>query len=131
MPPLAKQALIAKAGGIATRIEDTVNTGRNGSESCDDMTIAICHAGADLFLRTAYNPAQFSHRVLLLNNECDIIGLNSSVVLSPHVSTPNSASSALPKSRPPRVTTIAGPLCFSGDVIASKVILPQCFSGDR
>ena len=59
------KSLITKCGAIATLVEDVlISSDRSGQQP---SITAICHAGADLMLRTAYCPDKFSHRVALLD----------------------------------------------------------------
>lgn len=96
--------MIAKSGAIITLIEDILYSSINDTK----LSIAITHAGADLMLRTAYCPDKFSHRLELLSNEGELV--------------PN---------REKCNVTVAGPLCFSGDVIASNITFAECKAGDR
>jgi diaminopimelate decarboxylase len=63
------------------------------------------HTGADLFLRTAYCPDHFSHRIELLD---------------PDAST-----------RSTICVTIAGPLCFSGDVLLKNKSMLEMYVSDK
>lgn len=98
------KSLIAKSGAIVTVIEDMIYSFNNNAE----LSIAITHAGADLMLRTAYCPEKFSHRLELLSNRGEIL-----------------------HDRKRCMVTVAGPLCFSGDVIASNIDFLDCNAGDR
>jgi len=88
------KALVAKSGAVATRVEDVLEQ--------EQRRTAICHAGADLLLRTAYCPTQFPLRVALLDRQ----------TLSAKPSDPAG------KDRDGQVCFV-GPLCFSGDVITA------------
>lgn len=68
--------------------------------------IAVIHAGADLLVRTAYLPDTWRHRV-----------------------TVHDASGRL-KSGAAEPWDIAGPLCFSGDLVARERALPPIEPGD-
>lgn len=68
--------------------------------------IATIHFGADLMLRRAYRPDQWYHR------------------LSIH------ESDGTPHQGDETDLTVAGPLCFSGDLIADGIRLPQPKPGD-
>lgn len=92
------RAMSAKAGWFASRVEYTKTAG--------GRRIAIIHAGADLFVRAAYLPEQWRHRV-----------------------TVHDPSGAL-KSGPEEPWDIAGPLCFSGDLVARERPLPPIEPGD-
>lgn len=71
-----------------------------------EQSMLITHVGADLLMRPAYMPANWKHEFAL----CD-------------------ASGQL-KAGPQAATTIAGPLCFSGDIIGRDVSLPAAEPGD-
>lgn len=73
----------------------------------DGGRIAVLHLGADFMLRRAYNPQDWHHDFLV----CDATGrLKAEQDLSPW--------------------TIAGPLCFSGDILARGIPLPPIEPGD-
>src|SRR5690606_34704632 len=55
--------------------------------------VIVAHAGADMFLREAYQPNQWPHKMLLMCDDGTI------------------------KPSPVTKTDIAGPLCFGGDFI--------------
>lgn len=65
-------------------------------------TLLTIHCGADLLLRRAYRPEDWDHRVSL------------------------HAPDGAPLDTPLRPTTIAGPLCFSGDLLTHERLLPTC-----
>lgn len=92
------RAVSAKAGWVASRVEYTKIAG--------GRRIAVIHAGADLFVRTAYMPDKWFHRVTVLD------------------------PSGSPKSGPEEPWDIAGPLCFSGDLVARERPLPPIEPGD-
>lgn len=68
--------------------------------------IAVIHAGADLFVRAALVPHLWSHRVSVF----DPLGF--------------------PKDGPLSPWDVAGPLCFSGDLVARERPLPPIEPGD-
>jgi len=68
--------------------------------------IAVIHLGADFMVRTAYAPDVWTHRVT--------------------VHAPDGA----PKAGPDEAQDIAGPLCFTGDLVARERALPQAAPGD-
>ncbi len=68
---------------------------------------AILHAGADLFLREAYQPGQWYHRMAVISNG--------------EVSTDG----------PQESYHLGGPLCFGGDQIARNRHLPAMHRGDH
>ena len=92
------RALHAKAGWVASRVEYTKSAG--------GRQIAVTHAGADLFVRTAYQPDKWPHRI---------------TVHDAHGALKHGARSAW---------DVAGPLCFSGDLIAVGRDLPPIEQGD-
>ena len=99
------KSLIAKSGAIVTLIEDMIYSSTSNDAK---LSIAITHAGADLMLRTAYCPDKFSHRLELLSNGGELLS-----------------------NREKCNVTVAGPLCFSGDVLASNITFADCKAGDR
>jgi len=72
-----------------------------------DTHMAVIHLGADFLLRPAYRPDQWQHDLRVLGPEGQPKGAGGS-------------------SR----WTVAGPLCFSGDVLARDVELPEIHPGD-
>ncbi len=68
--------------------------------------LAIIHLGADFLLRPVYRPESWRHELFVLDSD------------------------GAPKSVSPRPITIAGPLCFAGDIIARDVLLPPVEPGD-
>lgn len=93
------RAISAAAGWVASRVEYTKMAG--------GRKIAVIHAGGDLFVRTAYLPHQWSHRV-----------------------TVHDSKGALKKGASEEPWDIAGPLCFSGDLVARERLLPPIEPGD-
>jgi diaminopimelate decarboxylase len=69
-------------------------------------TIVTIHFGADLLLRRAYRPDQWPQQVTLHGSRGGLLETET------------------------RPTTVAGPLCFSGDVIVERELLPSCKEGD-
>jgi diaminopimelate decarboxylase len=92
------RAVSAKAGWVASRVEYTKLAG--------GRRIAVIHAGADLFVRAAYLPQQWHHRVSVFD------------------------ASGAPRQGPESPWDIAGPLCFSGDLVARERLLPPIEPGD-
>lgn len=72
----------------------------------DAAVFAIVHLGADLLLRRVYRPDDWHHDLLVLD------------------------AAGRPKHAPPVPTTVCGPLCFGGDVLAREVMLPAVAPGD-
>jgi diaminopimelate decarboxylase len=68
--------------------------------------LAIIHLGADFLLRPVYRPGDWKHEFFVLDRH------------------------GVPKRGPPSPVTIAGPLCFAGDVVARDVLLPPIEPGD-
>ena len=83
---------------MASRVEYTKIAG--------GRSIAVIHAGADLFVRAAYAPQHWHHRVSVF----DAGGSPKGGALSPW--------------------DVAGPLCFSGDLVARERLLPPIEPGD-
>ena len=75
-------------------------------KSIDDTPLAVVHLGADMFLRPVYQPELWSHRFHAL----DADGREKTGTTQPW--------------------TIAGPLCFAGDLIARNCELPDLAAGD-
>ncbi len=73
----------------------------------DDIDIAVIHLGADMFLRKSYQPEAWHHDISVLRQE-----------------------GTLKQTDERRMTMIAGPLCFAGDVIADRISLPPIEEGD-
>ncbi len=71
------------------------------------VNTAMIHVGADLFLRKCYRPNDWHHDILVLDTYGNI---KKGTDETPYV--------------------IAGPLCFSGDVIAKDILLPIICEGD-
>jgi len=68
--------------------------------------MAVIHLGADLLLRPVYRPEEWAHEFFVLDRH------------------------GKPKSGATRPLTLAGPLCFAGDIIARDVSLPPVEQGD-
>lgn len=68
--------------------------------------LAVIHLGADMLMRPVYLPEQWKHRLLVL----DARGRLKSGACNPW--------------------TIAGPLCFAGDIVARDTPLPEIEAGD-
>jgi diaminopimelate decarboxylase len=69
--------------------------------------IATVHCGSNMMLRTCYLPAQWAHEVCVLDSKGHV------------------------KVGGEKIYDIAGPLCFSSDVIANKRTLPAITPGDH
>lgn len=94
------RALSAKSAFALSRVEYTKNTG--------GRHIATTHIGADYHVRAAYHPHLWM----------------------PKVSVYGPAGQHKDGSAGVRVTDIAGPLCFSGDLVVKGVSLPYVEKGD-
>ncbi|XP_031558776.1 uncharacterized protein LOC116295159 [Actinia tenebrosa] len=96
------QSLNAKAGWIASKVEYTKKVPDK------DHTIALIHVGADMCMRTCYNPTvkKYHRRVEVFDGK------------------------GIKKTGQPILHDIAGPLCFAGDVVSKQVMLPQIEKGD-
>ena len=68
--------------------------------------LAVIHLGADFLLRPVYRPQDWMHEFFVLDRR------------------------GMPKSGAPTPLTIAGPLCFAGDLVARDVLLPPVDEGD-
>jgi diaminopimelate decarboxylase len=89
------RAYNAKCGIVAAKVEYTKLSGGRG--------IAVIQGGADLFVRTVYNPEKWPLRVSVLNS-----------------------NGKLKEDSPDKVLwDIAGPCCFAGDIVAHKRPLPK------
>lgn len=69
--------------------------------------IIMTHVGADLFLRKCYNPEDWHHHITVVDKEGK---LKTGTDITRYM--------------------VAGPLCFSGDIIASDLELPVVVEGD-
>lgn len=92
------RAIQAGCGFTASRIEYVK---RNG-----EQRLAVCHAGADLFMRPVYQPDTWRHRFSLVD------------------------AHGQPREGDCDSWTIAGPLCFAGDLLAQDLPLPEPRPGD-
>ena len=68
--------------------------------------LAVIHLGADMLMRPVYRPGQWKHRFLVLDPSGKL------------------------KTGDPAPWTIAGPLCFAGDIVADATPLPPVDTGD-
>lgn len=69
--------------------------------------VAVIHLGADLFVRRVYRPHEWHHDFLALDPAGQL------------------------KAGPSVPTTLAGPLCFGGDILAQALPLPALEVGDH
>ncbi len=103
--------IYANAGFTISRIE-YLKTTKGVWEEPDDENPAtvntlIIHVGADLFIRECYLPQQWSHKISVANKTGKI---KTGITFKKY--------------------TIAGPLCFQGDIIAKDLLLPEVAEGD-
>ena len=68
--------------------------------------LAVIHLGADFLLRPVYRPENWQHELFVLDSQ------------------------GKPKSGSEQPITIAGPLCFAGDILARDVLLPPVETND-
>jgi diaminopimelate decarboxylase len=73
----------------------------------DGVNTAMIHVGADLLLRRCYRPEDWHHDISVLDRE-----------------------GSLKRGAESAHYTIAGPLCFAGDIIARGLSLPRIEQGD-
>ena len=73
----------------------------------DKVNTVMIHVGADLLLRRCYRPEEWHHEIAVADR-----------------------SGRLKRGRERKPFTIAGPLCFAGDIIAREVTLPPVEEGD-
>lgn len=128
------KAIIAKSGVIAARVEEAAEQeALRSSVALSDTVLtkknitAVVHAGADLLLRTAYCPDKFPHRIVLLDAHKQLLQATTD---STHTDKSDVWSLSPSSVRPLANVTIAGPLCFSGDVLGRNLPLPEPRAGD-
>lgn len=92
------RSLHAQAGVVLSRVEAVKQSG--------GRRIAVLHVGADLFVRAAYAPNRWRHRLAVLD------------------------PTGQPKQGPRMPWDVVGPLCFSGDRLAKGAQLPPITPGD-
>lgn len=91
--------MYANTGWVASRVE-YVKTGKG-------INTAMLHVGADLFLRECYNPQDWHHEMIVVDQTGQI------------------------KARGDEQRyVLAGPLCFAGDMLAREINLPKIEIGD-
>lgn len=71
-----------------------------------EQAMAVIHLGADFLMRPVYCPDDWKHEFLVLDSDGGL------------------------KSGDLQPVTLAGPLCFSGDIVARDVLLPRIDEGD-
>jgi len=92
------RSIQAGCGIAASRVEYVKKQG--------DHRIAVIHLGADLLMRRVYHPADWHHRISVLD------------------------AAGAPRQGPLVKQDIAGPLCFGGDFVARGEMLPEIHPGD-
>jgi len=101
----------ANAGFTVSRIEylKTAKEKPDGSNAAfsDQTNTLMIHVGADLLIRKCYLPNQWSHIISVAD-----------------------PSGKIKTSKAAKKYTIAGPLCFQGDIIARDILLPEVNEGD-
>ena len=87
---------------------------------------AMIHVGADLFVRECLNPKDWQHEYLLFDKEGRLKKPEAGSRQSgDELRVTNDESST-----PDEPYNLAGPLCFSGDILAKGVMLPRVEEGD-
>jgi len=120
------KAIITKTGVIATRVEEVVEQQALRVPAGGKRSVtAVVQAGADLLLRTAYCPDKFPHRLVLLDAHKQVLTSSETPVTST-----SEAWSVPSPLRTEAYVTVAGPLCFSGDVLGRNLSLPEPRQGD-
>jgi diaminopimelate decarboxylase len=101
----------ANAGFTVSRIEylktAKTNNQKPAAHISDDINTLMIHVGADLLIRECYLPNQWSHKISVAD-----------------------PSGKIKSGKPEKKYTIAGPLCFQGDIIARDILLPETGEGD-
>jgi diaminopimelate decarboxylase len=116
------RALVAKAGCAVARVEYVKHDccegdegEKAGAERRRRRPIAVCHAGADLFMRACYLPAQWSMRLFIVDGRSF---------------EPRELQQQEGDKNEWRLRDVAGPLCFQGDRLAVARPLPPIRQGD-
>ena len=107
------RSLVQKSGFIVSKVEYIKQNGKKN--------IAIIHAGAQMLVRTAYQPDIWKHRLSVYkpNEKCGHVQ-----DLQDDIDEKSEEDLDLVQ------YDIAGPLCFSGDYVARDVWLPRLSCGD-
>ena len=106
VPDLARYRLVTEFGRAVSAKAGWAASRVEYTKQSGGRHIAVIHLGADFMVRTAYAPEVWTHRVTLHE--------------------PGGA----PKTGPAVCQDIAGPLCFSGDLVAAARELPLAEPGD-
>lgn len=139
------RTLAAGAGWVAARVENVKQAG--------GRNIIVCHAGSDLFMRAAYAPDKWHHRVEMYGPDGVWMGgcggpskgrctyqehrhyvageVHADAVAVTRGMSNNSSDETDDASAVALVASdVGGPLCFSGDIIARDRLLPAATRGD-
>lgn len=119
LPTLAEYARALERAGVFDGVRVVTELGRaihataawvaarvEYVKDAGDERVAVMHVGADLLVRRAYLPHEWHHDFAVLD------------------------AGGFPKRGEALPHTIAGPLCFSGDVLARGIALPRIEPGD-
>jgi diaminopimelate decarboxylase len=106
VPDLARYRLVTEFGRAVSAKAGWAASRVEYTKQAGGRRIAVIHLGADFLVRTAYVPEVWTHRVT--------------------VHAPDGA----PRAGPAAPQDIAGPLCFSGDLVAAQRPLPLAAPGD-
>ncbi|KAG5191634.1 Diaminopimelate decarboxylase [Tribonema minus] len=96
------RSIVAKAGVTLSCVA--------GLKSCGGVPTAVLHTGANQFVRQAYRPAEWFQRLSVFGRDGAVRRCIAARPMVPH--------------------NVAGPLCFSGDLLARALPLPQVAAGD-
>jgi len=106
VPDLGRYRLVTEFGRAVSAKAGWAASRVEYTKQSGGRHIAVIHLGADLLVRTAYVPEVWAHRVTV--HEAD----------------------GAPRRGPAVCQDIAGPLCFSGDLVARARDLPLAEPGD-
>lgn len=106
VPDLARRRIVTEFGRALSAKAGWAVSRVEYTKQSGGRHIAVIHLGADFLVRTAYVPEIWVHRVTV------------------------HASDGSPKAGPAVCQDVAGPLCFSGDLVARERMLPLAEPGD-
>lgn len=106
VPEVARYRLVTEFGRAVNAKAGWAVSRVEYTKQAGGRRTAVVHLGADFMLRTAYVPEVWTHRVTIHD------------------------SNGAPKVGASAIQDIAGPLCFSGDLIAREQNLPLAEPGD-
>jgi diaminopimelate decarboxylase len=139
------KTLISKTAVVVSKIEDIIHHPMENKPKYHPnhpllavslpRLSAITHVGADLFVRNAYVPTQFTlHRMKLVdggNHFVVPVTDNNNDTSNQSVDNDLTDESLLVTERSSQAqVNVVGPLCFSGDVLAKELVLPTPMIGD-